>query len=222
MSFPRYFTHKQPVRAFTLIETLVSIMIISTVILGPLTVAMEASAYARETKDTIIATYLAQEALELLHHQQDSLFLRCLGETSTGCTIAAGETPSQAAWRSFQSRMRSNAQGSSCFAADDAAGCAYDFIDMTANEDLNPNKYSSSSNSCYRLSVSPSHLYVCTGTHGAGYQETQFSRSVSIATIPTFDSTLNNDLRITVTVSLKRATGYTRQIKLVDFFHAHA
>lgn len=222
MSSLSHFSCKQSVRAFTLIETLVSIMIISTVILGPLTVAMEASAYARETKDTIIATYLAQEALELLHHQQDSLFLRCLGETSTGCAIIAGETPSQAAWRVFQSRMGANAQGSSCYVTDDAAGCAYDFIDMTANEDSNPSKSSSSSNSCSRLSVSPSHLYVCTGTHGAGYRETQFSRSVSITTIPTFDATLNNDLRVTVTISLKRATGYTRQIKIVDFFHAHA
>lgn len=215
---------KNSVRAFTLIETLVSIMIISFVILGPLSVAMKASAYARQTKDTIIATYLSQEALELLHHQQDSIFLRCLDQASTTlCPMLDGETPSMAAWRIFQSRLGTNAQGTSCYDTDSNSPCSYDFINMTTNEDSSPSKYPFSSNSCATLSVSPQHLYLCTGVHGAtGYTLTPFTRSVSVKTLPTFDANYNNDLRVTVTVSFKRLTGYVRQIKIVDFFHAHA
>ena len=70
-------SHTYKIRGFTLIETLVSVFIITTVVLGPLTVSSNASAYARQTKDTMTAVYLAQEAIELLHHQQDSIYLDC-------------------------------------------------------------------------------------------------------------------------------------------------
>jgi type II secretory pathway pseudopilin PulG len=72
-------------KGFTLIETLVSTFVITMVILGPLTVASNASSYARITKDTLTATYLAQEAIELLRHQQDSIYIRCVQETGTFC-----------------------------------------------------------------------------------------------------------------------------------------
>ncbi len=222
MSFFLNLKLKRSVRAFTLIETLVSVMIITTVILGPLTIAMGASSYARQTKDTMVASYLAQEALELLHHQQDSVFLRCIGQSDT-CPIPIGETPSQTAWRIFHDRLAANAQGASCFSTDNGAGCAYDFINMTSDEDFSPTKYSFSSNSCSRLSESPQHFYVCAGAHGQeGYKDTSFSRTISITSIPTFDANYNNDLRVTVTVSFRRSTGYTRQIKVIDFLHARA
>jgi type II secretory pathway pseudopilin PulG len=217
--------NKKNIKGFTLVETLVSIMIITTVILGPLTVAMGASAYAKQTKDTMTALYLAQESLELLHHQQDSIFVRCLSNSSSNCPVQIGETPSEAAWRIFNTRLGTNAQGVSCFSVDTPGGCAYDFIDMTSNEDLNPPKYSFSDNQCPTLSISPQGYYVCSLAHGSGFLSTLFSRTVSITSIPTIngtDANYNNDLRATVTVSFKRTNGYTKQIKIVDFFHAHA
>ncbi|MFA6608427.1 MAG: hypothetical protein WCT07_00765 [Candidatus Paceibacterota bacterium] len=217
---------KGPIRAFTLIETLVSIIIITTVILGPLMVASNASAYARQTKDSMIALYLAQEAVELLHHQQDSLYLRCIGQSNLTCIPQDNETQSEAAWRIFRERLSNNVQGATCYGTNNTTGCAYDFIDMTKDEDFNPSKYDISSNMCNTLSLSPGHFYVCTGAHAqSDYTITPFSRSVFITSIPTLtgaDENYNDDLRVTVTVTFKRATGYIRQIKVIDFMHARA
>ncbi len=216
---------KYRTRGFTLIETLVSVFIITTVVLGPLTVASNALSYARQTKDSITATYLAQEAVELLHHQQDSVYLACQSQTGSSCIPENGETPSQAAWRVFRARLGYNASGVSCYGVDSPLGCAYDFIDMGTNEISNPTKYSSTGTSCSTLSVSQNHVYVCTGAHGNGFTQTFFSRSVTITSLKTFsggDEDYNDDLRITVTTSFKRPNGFTKKIKVVDFFHARA
>lgn len=215
-------------RGFTLVETLVSTMIITMVILGPLTVASNASTYARLTKDTLIATYLAQEAIELLRHQQDSVYIRCIQSTTAACTPINAETSAQAAWRVFRARLASNAQGASCYEIDNPTGCAYDFIDMTANEDFDPTKYVSNQAGCNTLSLEDAtSIYVCTGAHGSGpgYTLTNFSRAVSITSIPTFtgpDQNYNDDLRVTVTITFKRQNGYLHQVKIVDFLHARA
>ncbi len=213
------------VRGFTLIETLVSVFIITTVILGPLTVASNASTYARQTKDTMTSVYLAQETLELLHHVQDSIYLECGSQTSSNCLPQNGETPSEAAWRIFRARLGYNSQGVSCYAIDNPSGCTYDFIDMTTDESANPSKYSSNGNSCATLSISIDHVYVCTGVHGTGFTPTSFSRTLTLTSLKTFsggDEDYNDDLRATVTISFKRPNGYTRRIKVVDFFHARA
>lgn len=215
-------------RGFTLVETLVSTMIITVVILGPMTVASNASMYARITKDTLIATYLAQEAIELLHHQQDSVYIRCIQGTTSTCTPTGEETPQQLAWSLFKARLGSNVQGPSCFASDNPSGCSYDFIDMSTNQDQSPTKYVSTASECDTLSIeTSSKLYVCTGARGTGggYMVTQFSRSVSVTSIPTYsagDAEYHDDLRVTVTITFKRPNGYTHQIQVVDFLHARA
>lgn len=214
-------------KAFTLVETLVAILIITTVILGPLTVAMNAASYARQTKDVMTATYLAQEATELLHHLQDSIYLKCVGDAALSnamCTPALTsvngiyEMPSETAWRVFKQFLDNSP---SCFATD---GCSYDFIDMTLNENISPTKYTSISSSCSSLYLMPTGLYVCAGTHGVAGGPTFFTRKIQVESIQTFsgsDSNYNDDLRVTSTVTFKRSNGYTRSIKLVDFLHIH-
>ena len=203
-------------------------MIITLVILGPLTVASNASSYARLTKDTLIATYLAQESIELLRHQQDSVYIRCIQATTASCATINSETPQEAAWRIFKARLGSNAQGSSCYETDNAYGCSYDFIDMTSNEDYSPTKYVSNQSSCNSLSLqTTTKLYMCSGAHGTGggYTVTGFTRSVLITSIPTIsggDAAYNDDLRVTVIITFKMSNGYTHQVKVVDFLHARA
>jgi type II secretory pathway pseudopilin PulG len=221
--------HKKRVRGFTLVETLVSTLIISLVILGPLTVASNASSYARITKDTLTGTYLAQEAIELLRHQQDSVYIRCAQETGAFCTPNAGESYSDAAWRIFRDRF-DNTSGVSCFSSENANGCSFDFIDMTTNESITPTKYRSDLPSCNTLSIErATNLYVCSGAHGSGsgYTLTSFTRSVSITSIPTFGNGTSeqdyfDDLRITATVTFTRPNGYKAQVKVIDFLHARA
>ncbi len=210
------------ISGFTLVETLVSTFIITLVILGPLTVASNASTYARITKDSLIATYIAQEAIELLRHQQDTVYIRCIQSLTSACSPSGSETPQQAAWRIFKDRLTISP---SCFAA---AGCSYDFIDMATNEGSTPTKYAGGGASCNTLSLQTStKLYVCSGAHGSGggYTLTNFSRLISVTSIATLsgsDASYNDDLRITVTVTFRRPNGYFHTIRVVDFLHARA
>lgn len=213
-------------KGFTLVETLVSVFIITMVIVGPLVIASNASKYARLTKDTMIATYLAQEAVELLRHHQDSIYIRCADQNIWKCSANEGERPNETAWRMLYERLGDNPQGDSCFTTDNPSGCSYDFIDMTGDEDFNPTKYASTDSSCNTLSYdTSSHVYVCTGVRGEGLEPTTFSRTVKITPIQTFggpDAEYNDDFRVVITVTFKRFNGYTHEIKLVDFLHARA
>jgi type II secretory pathway pseudopilin PulG len=213
------------IRGFTIIEALVSAMIVSIVILGPLTVSIQASSYAKQTKDTMIAIYLAQEAVELLRHQQDSIYLRCSSSESSACPMINGELPREAAWRLFNERLSSTNNGVSCLSNQAPGVCAYDFIDMVGNEDVSPSKYDFTGSQCSTLSVNVNGLYVCTGAHGSGAIQTNFSRSISITPLITFsgtDAEYNTDLRVVVTINFKRSNGYSKQIKVVDFLHARS
>ncbi|TXG99852.1 MAG: type II secretion system protein [Candidatus Moraniibacteriota bacterium] len=219
------FSSQQSMRGFTLVETLVSTFVISLVVLGPLTVAVNSSTYARETKDVLTGTYLAQEAIELLRHEQDSLYIRCAQASGSTCTIMTNETPREAAWRLFRNRLAATTLGPSCFVTDNSEGCSYDVINIVGSEDTDFYKYSATSNSCSTLSVTSDKLYVCTGVHGEGATLTAFSRSVKITSLPTFsgsDETYNDDLRVTVTVSFLKPNGFKRIIKVTDFLHARA
>jgi type II secretory pathway pseudopilin PulG len=217
---------RRTMKGFTLIETLVSSMIITLTVLGPLTVASRASSYARATKDTLIANYLAQEAIELLRYQQDSIYIRCVQAESSACAMVGSELPNEAAWRIFKEGVGANVQGVSCFKVDNASGCSYDFINMIFAG--TPVKYDSSQASCNTLSVqNATSLYVCSGVHGAGagYTKSTFSRSVSVESLPTItgaDQAYHDDLRVTVTITVRQANGYTKQIKVIDFLHPRA
>ncbi|MCX6756733.1 MAG: type II secretion system protein [Candidatus Nomurabacteria bacterium] len=224
--FIRKNTNLKSIKAFTLVETLVSIFIVTIVILGPLTVAMNASSYAKQTKDVMTATYLAQEATELLHHLQESIYLKCVSDTSINsvCQSTDGDLdglfdiPSETSWRVFKEYL---ATSPSCFAA---AGCSYDFIDMTSNENIAPTKYVSTSSACSSLYLTATNLYVCAGIRGVAGGPTFFTRKVQIESIPTFagrDASYNDDLRVISTVTFRRSNGYTRSIKLIDFLHIH-
>ncbi len=219
------FFFQKPVRGFTLVETLVSTFVISLVVLGPLTVAVRSSTYARETKDVLTGTYLAQEAVELLRHEQDSLYIRCTQASGTTCSISTNETPREAAWRLFRDRLAATGYGPSCFTVDNSEGCSFDVMDITGSEDTDFYKYSSTSNACATLSITSENLYVCTGVRGGGAVPSGFSRSVKITSLPTFsgsDEVYNDDLRVTVTVSFLKPNGFKRTIKVTDFLHARA
>lgn len=209
-------------KAFTIIETLVATMVLTMTILGPLTVAINAASYARQVKDTITATYLAQESIELLRFQQDSIYIRCVQASSGTCTILYGESSNEAAWRIFKARMEATVAGPTCF----GVACSYDYIDMTASPDGNPPKYASNGTSCARLELNSFKKYVCAPVHSAsGGSSTGFTRTVLLESINTFtgsDAQYNDDIRVTVTVSFTRSNGTTKQIKVVGFLHARS
>ena len=167
MKFIRYTT-----KGFTLLETLASITVLSLVVIGPLSVTISSSGYARQTKDTIVANYLAEEAVELLQNQYDSMYVYCkknVAATQPGglCESATEET-SQTAWRLFKNKLSStegqalsNSQPS-CYLpkaagpaytgdTGNANGCALDYVGMIASSDEVLTRYDASSNNCKYL-----------------------------------------------------------------------
>lgn len=84
------------ITGFTLIETLVAILILSIAIVGPLTIASRGLGAALVSKDQTVAFYLAQDAIEYVRYKRDSNRLSGLADSlqgldgSSGCTTANG------------------------------------------------------------------------------------------------------------------------------------
>jgi Tfp pilus assembly protein PilV len=59
-------------KGFTLVETLLAVLILTTAITGPLTVAYRSFIAAAVTREQITAFYLAQDAIEFIRFSKDS------------------------------------------------------------------------------------------------------------------------------------------------------
>jgi prepilin-type N-terminal cleavage/methylation domain-containing protein len=195
---------------FTLIETLVSVAIITLAILGPLTVAITSASYAKNSKDVIVATYLAHEGIELVRYERDAIYVECQSSVTTCATNVFGaggiELPEQAAWRIFKERMGSAVSSvaglqPSCFSSDNAAGCAFDVYDMISAVADVPSRFTGSDDRCATLYTdnridqlpTPSpvngvgvtdHIYLC-GEKGMtyGYDVSGYKRVVKLTSL---------------------------------------
>lgn len=82
-------------KGFTLIETLVAVLLLASAIAGPLTIASKGLSAALIARDQMVAFYLAQDAVEYIHYVRDSNKLAgsswltsldpCTG--ASGCTL---------------------------------------------------------------------------------------------------------------------------------------
>jgi len=77
---------------FTLIETLVAVLLLSTAVVGPLTIASKGLSSALIARDQMIAFYMAQDAVEYVRFLRDSNRLAGSAWLTglTDCTGAAG------------------------------------------------------------------------------------------------------------------------------------
>lgn len=64
--------HHNARSGFTLVETLVAIAILMIAVAGPLTVANQALTAALGARDTMIASYLAEEGMESIKNIKDN------------------------------------------------------------------------------------------------------------------------------------------------------
>ena len=74
-------------RGFTLIETLIAVLILTTAVAGPLTIASKGLTATLVAKDQISAFYLAQDAVEYVHFLRDSACLAAGPQPSGGCPV---------------------------------------------------------------------------------------------------------------------------------------
>lgn len=63
---------KNAQRGFTLVEALVAIMILAFAIVGPFTLSAQSLRASRDARDELTATYLASEAIEIVHNIRDN------------------------------------------------------------------------------------------------------------------------------------------------------
>jgi type II secretory pathway pseudopilin PulG len=63
---------KKKLRGFTIIETLIAILLLSTAIVGPITIAAKGLTAALESRDQLTAFYLAQDAIEYARYARDT------------------------------------------------------------------------------------------------------------------------------------------------------
>lgn len=219
-------------KGLTILETLVSVAIISLTIIGPLSFISTSSSYARQAKEGMVASYLAEEAVELVQNQYDSLYVGCLHQLNTSvCMPIAGETTnSETAWRLFKQRMGTNGANPSCF-MDNLDGCSFDYIDAEIAFDLPLTKYDGVSAECGEIisrSASGLTTYVCKGvpsrTTGLGVVlGNKYKRTIHLERMDTFEVDAPiaerdyDEVRVMVNVSYKAVNGSTRTITIVRY-----
>ena len=74
-------------QGFTLIETLIAVLLLAMSIAGPLTIASKGLTATMVSKDQFIGFYLAQDAIEQVRFLRDSACLAS-GGGSTGCPVS--------------------------------------------------------------------------------------------------------------------------------------
>lgn len=222
---------KAQVKGLTLLETLVSITVLSITIIGPLAFIATSSSYARQTKEAFVATYLAEEMVELVQGQYDSLYVFCSKQPGVSPCIPAGdETSGQIAWRVFKERFSSASGLVSCFLEENSDGCTFDYVDMETSIDTNPPRYDASLNSCSQVISTKSAgvvTYVCKGlpSHiNGGTTGIFYKRFVYLEHLPTFETdpfTVQDydEVRVTAQVNYQAVNGSTRTVKIVRFIH---
>lgn len=103
-------------RGFTLIETLVAVLLLSAAIAGPLTIASKGLRATLVAKDQFIAFYLAQDAIEYVRYVRDS---NCIasGGGATGCPVNV--------WLNGLGAWGGSSWEGGCFSA---SGCYFDSL----------------------------------------------------------------------------------------------
>ena len=223
-NFQKIFEYSKEPKSFTLVETMVALSIIMIAILGPVSVAVSASSYARDTKNNFTATYLAQEAVELLRHKRDGYFLKCTNDTISGvCNPQAGETiPKETAWRLFKTDPTLN----NCF---NPKTCAYDVQSFLGGVDAY--KYQISPNDCDTLyrddnnNGNPTNFMYFCKVNGTGFTSTNFTRSVQLEDVypnvaSVYTKKYEDDIRVTVDVTYPRNNGVIKKVEVIDFIHS--
>lgn len=234
-----FFCNTHSAKGLTLLETLVSISIITFVVLGPLSFFVNSSSYAKYTRENMIAVNLAEEGVELLQNHYDSLLVLCLKNPSDPtCAPTTWEsdnslTPFHIAWRVFKDRLHAKGVNPSCFENENSSGCSFDFYDMTHSIEEVPVRYRGDVEDCSYLkgvaSTTFAFMYVCKGKTVSGTPDTSvaYKRVVTLTHHPspyftsvdgvTYD--YDDDIFIVSRVTYKATNGRTNAVEVRRFIH---
>ncbi len=226
-------------RGFTLVEALAGIFILTVVIGGPMSIAGRAAQDVRQSKQTFIATYLAQESIELLRFKRDSLFLECgdvataicIPTTFTGSSGQVAEFPNEAAWRLFKTQL------AVCFLPN---GCTFDTKSILSSPLAVPaDIYDPASASCsslyqdvsklsqpYYVSSAPDFMFFCSTHKPALALDTGIMRVVKMTSTttfsgPSYDSYYGDEVKVDVTLYYT-FKGIKKSLMVTDYIKPRA
>ncbi len=180
-------------RGFTLIETLLAILILTVAIAGPLTIAAKGLQLTLIARDQLVAAALAQEALEYVHFVRDtnklngSDWLAGLDGTSNGHTTNMGGGQANCTGGNYCTINSLTDQVSFCGTSLATCGTSYLYYDDTGGV----------------------YTYVA-----AGNTQSIFSRTISISTPSPGGN--GNEADVEVVVQWKDVGGFTRSVELRD------
>lgn len=174
-------------KGFTLMETLVAILLLSIAMAGPLTIAQKGLQAALVSKDQTTAFFLAQDVIEFVRFARDS---NCLANNG-------GATCPGASWL-----LGPGINLNSCVSSDGSAACTVDTLTNAVT--------TCSSGVCSALNYnSTTNAY--TYSTGAGIAASIFTRTVSIKTPVCIGASPcnNSELLLTVTITWRDPNVHT-------------
>ncbi len=213
---------KQNKKGFTLIEALVSISLIMIAVIGPLSLIMNSINSIMQSRNRIIASYLAEEIIEDFRSHRDSFVLACKNiqyDFSTSITpdsatcvhgnadiavskallLDVGYNPKSIAWKLFLDKINTLNTGSDL-----------DMSNESFPEDLNDN-ISEATCSIVKFDDNPSSGYSCLSG-----SPTIFDRKVKLTVIG--ETTLKIEVEV-VYAKAKLLLEKDKTIKVIDYIY---
>lgn len=233
-------------QAFTLVETLVSITILTIAISGPLSVALFASSHAKDTKNKMIATWLAEENIEILRNKRDTVFIQCIHGAyrciPENLVSGGGEKQNtrEAAWKFFKFR-NIYSDGSGLFSTDGNCylGCAvdaygvffsldYGYCDVLTTNTLFQKDMQNGIGGTHQIAKDG--MYVCnryanrTASVGGGDTDSDFARYLTVESLSpisnnAYDTTYKDTFRVRSYVNYKTPAGEVKTVMVEDFLN---
>lgn len=212
-------------RGFSLVETLIAVIIIIISVVTPLSIASRAITFANVSRDSIVATNLAQESIEFIRSERDGTAMTTASPNRFSAFLAK-----------FGYNAGNPALSTACFSA---AGCAIDVrntalapiassftdVNFTSNTsqivDLSAAGCSVASPctlSINSLGVSPNFLYGYVPSSNTDWRPTSFERVVKMSCTEGGRDICTLDKEVKVFVEMKWRTGpYDKSMTMYEF-----
>lgn len=184
-------------RGFTLLETLVAVFILTLALTGPIYIATLAIRSSVESRDNVSAYYLAEEAIEAIRNNRDTIALTDSTDANWVNTITGNVDCKNA---------NTVSSPNTCYMTRDAGG-VYRFTQCAG--------------SCPALAFNPNGSIIYGEDSVSGYQNSKFTREIYLQVGSQDGSTGSTPLReIKVVVTVKwQDRGRDRQLQLVERLH---
>lgn len=202
---------------FTLVETLIGITILLVSVITPLSVASYAITYSNNARDEVVATNLAQEAIEFIRNERDRSFM-------------AVSSPAPARMQNFLNKFGNYATGTETICFTTSTGCG---LDVRQAAIANAVRNCATAGECDVLWVNnktqtatpPTYTFTQENLR-AGYDATltnwtatPFKRVVKMAVVG--DRAAPTEVEINVTVTWKSGP-YTKSVNMKEYLSSWA